>query len=316
MSLRGRRLVLYGIAFLRVLIPQTNQYALQGLETARALSVTGATLFLTARDLTAAEKATHDVLEPGRVSLIEMDHNSLKSVRTAAKEILSRPRGNINILIANAGVMGIPERQLIEDGHEVHFQTNFLSNFLLFQLLKDAMLSSATAGSHSRVIIVSSAAHRTTLLPDTDNYDFENGQYDCNVAYAASNLGKIYLASEINRRYSSKGLIANSLHPGAINTKIGRHAGPEFVVKIMAIPGVMKILKSPEQGAATTVLAAVGKDWESRGGKYLEDCAEAERGEDDWNSFSPGWVKQTYDSEAEARLWKDASDMVGVGDVA
>jgi len=286
------------------------------LETARALSATGATLFLTARNLIAAKKATHDMLEPGRVSLVEMDNNSLRSVRTAAKEILSRSKGNVNILIANAGVMGIPERQLTEDGHEIHFQTNFLSNFLLFQLLKDAMLSSATVGSHSRVVVVSSAAHRSTLLPDSDDYDSEKGQYDYSVAYATSNLGKIYLANEINRRYCSKGLIANSLHPGGINTNISRHAGPEFVEMIMAIPGVMKISKSPEQGAATTVLAAVGKEWENRGGKYLEDCAEAERGEDDWNTFSPGGVKQTYDSEAEARLWKDASNMVGVGDVA
>ena len=181
-------------------------------------------------------------------------------------------------------------------------------------LLKDALLSSSTPELHSRVVIVASAAHRSNLLPDSDDYDFAKSPYDFHKAYSTSNLGKVYLANEINRRYSSKGLYATSLTPGAISTNLSRHVGPEFVKQITENPMIAKVLKSPEQGAATTVLAAVGAEWEDKGGRYLEDCAEAERGEDDWETFSPGWVKQTYDPEAEARLWKDALKMVNMQD--
>ncbi|KAK5164122.1 uncharacterized protein LTR77_010213 [Saxophila tyrrhenica] len=281
-----------------------------GLETARALSMTGATLFLTARNLPAAEKAIQDILVLGRISLIRMDNNSLTSVRAAATEILTRSNGKVNILVANAGVMGISDHQLTEDNHEVHFQTNFLSHFMLFQLLKDALLSSATSDFHSRVVVVASSAHRAATLPKSDDYSFEKSEYDHNMAYAGSNLAKIYLANEVNRRYSSQGLFATSLHPGAINTNISRNIGPEFVQQILANPDVVKVLKSPEQGAATTVLAAVGREWESRGGVYLEDCAEAKRGVDDGQVFGSGWVEQTFNPEAEGRLWRDALELV------
>jgi hypothetical protein len=87
---------------------------------------------------------------------------------------------------------------------------------------------------------------------------------------------------------------------------------PEFVEGLMANPYILKILKSAEQGAATTVWAAVGKEWENKGGKYLEDVREAERGEDDGQTFGVGWVKQTYNAEEEDRLWRDSLRIVGL----
>jgi hypothetical protein len=79
---------------------------------------------------------------------------------------------------------------------------------------------------------------------------------------------------------------------------------------------LIKILKSAEQGAATTVIAAVGKEWENKGGKYLEDCEEAKRGKDDNDTFGAGYVRQTYDPENERRLWKDSLVIVGIEDDA
>ncbi|KAK1140925.1 hypothetical protein N8T08_009798 [Aspergillus melleus] len=100
-----------------------------GLETARALPATGATLFLPARDLEKARKALSTVLDPDRVSLIIMGIKLFASVRVAVAEILSASQNQVNILINNAGAMGIQERQLIEDGHETHFATNYLDPF-------------------------------------------------------------------------------------------------------------------------------------------------------------------------------------------
>ncbi|AEO66359.1 7152f44b-58f7-428c-9c45-366884488dc1 [Thermothielavioides terrestris] len=284
-----------------------------GLETARALKATGATLLLTARNLAKAHKNLAGILEPGVVSLVEMDLDSFRSIRTGAERILSTTKGQVNILINSAGVMGLQSRTLTEDGIEAHFSSNYLGFFLLFQLLKRALLASATPAFHSRVVVVSSSAHRAAAaLPASDNYNFEKGGYSHEAAYNNAKLAAVYLANKIEREYGAQGLHATSLHPGAIHTDIGRHMPPEFVQGLMSDPGIRKILKSAEQGAATTVWAAVGKEWEGKGGRYLEDVKEAERGEDDGQAFGVGWVKQTYDAEEEDRLWRDSLRMVGL----
>ena len=134
-----------------------------GVETARALAATEATLFLTSRSVERTKDALKDILESGRVSVVELDNNSFASTRAAAETILQQSNNKVNILVNNAGVMGIPELSLTEDGHEVHFETNHLSHFLLFQLLKPALLAASTPEFHSRVVLVASSAHRSTV---------------------------------------------------------------------------------------------------------------------------------------------------------
>ncbi|ETS73063.1 hypothetical protein PFICI_15238 [Pestalotiopsis fici W106-1] len=282
-----------------------------GLETALALSATGATLILTARDVQRAELVLGDLAKHHDVSLVEMDNSSLNSVRNAARTILAKSNNQVNILINNAGIMGVPSLETTEDGHEMHFAVNYLSQFLLFQILKPALLGSATENFPSRVVNVSSSAHRAADLPHSDNYSFHGGTYKFGAAYAQSKLASIYMANELDRRYGPRHLRATSLHPGGVNTNISRYVGKGFVEQIMANEALFKVLKSPAQGAATTVLAAVGKEWANKGGKYLEDCQEAERGKDDRNTFSPGYVRQTYEPVSEARLWEDSLRMAG-----
>ncbi|KAL9094915.1 MAG: hypothetical protein Q9165_002865 [Trypethelium subeluteriae] len=284
-----------------------------GLETARALSATGATLLLTARNTRKAEIVMGEILEPGRVSLVEMDNASFASIRVAAAAILAKSNNQVNILINNAGVL-MQDLELTEDGHEMHFATNHLSHFLLFQLLKPALLASSTPGLHSRVVNVSSSAQRTCNLNESDNYNFQKGGYHYGPAYANSKLANTYMANELDRRYGPRGLHATSVHPGGIDTNLSRHLGHEFVEQIKSDEKLLKILKSPEQGASTTVIAAVGKEWENQGGKYLEDCEEAKRGEDNNDAWSPGYVRQTYEPKDEERLWKDSLEIVGIRD--
>ena len=285
-----------------------------GYETARALSATGATLFLTARDMKRAETALGGILEPGRVSLVEMDNNSFASIRAAAATILTKSNNQVNILVNNAGVLGIEDLKLTEDGHEIHFATNHLSHFLLFQLLKSALLASSNPDFHSRVVMVASSSHRTCNLNESDNYNFEKGGYHFLLAYGNSKLANVYVANELDRRYGHKGLHATSVHPGGILTNLPRNLGDEFVEQLMSNEKLLKAIKSSEQGAATTVLAAVGKEWEDKGGKYLEDCGEAKRGEDDNDGLGIGYVRQTYDPKNEERLWKDSLRIVGIDD--
>lgn len=243
-----------------------------------------------------------------------MDNASFSSIRAAAKQILEKSQGKINIFIGNAGVMGMPKLELSEDGQEKHFAVNHLSHFLLVHLLKDALLASSSADFNSRVVLLSSSAHRMGRLLPSDDYLFQKSTYTSEVAYANSKLANVYTANFVERRYGGRGLHATSVHPGGILTNIGRHLDPEFVAAIVNNPVVAPTLKSAEQGAATTVLAAVGKEWEGTGGKYLEDCEEAKKGADDGSAFGKGYTSWTYDEGDEERLWGDSLKIVGVED--
>ena len=283
-----------------------------GIETARALASTGARLFLTARDLTKCKTALAGFFNPDRMEIVEMDQESLESVRGAAKQILSRTN-KINILINNAGIMAIQTLQFTKDGHELQFGVNHLSHFLFFQLLKPALLAGSTPEFNSRVISVSSAAHGIHGMNDSDNYNFQKGGYEPFVAYSQSKMANIYFANELERQYSSQGLHGLSVHPGEINTGLSVHLPAEFVASMSIPEALMKRIKSPEQGAATTVWAAISNEWEGRGGKYLSDVAEAVPADESkgW-FFATGYSKLAYDSEKEGRVWNDSLKLVGL----
>ncbi|KAF4634484.1 hypothetical protein G7Y89_g3614 [Cudoniella acicularis] len=285
-----------------------------GMETARALSATSATLFLTARDLTKAKEALTGILEPGRIELVEMDLTSFTSVRSAAKTILEKSNNQVNILINNAGVMAIADLQLTQDGNEIQFGTNHLAHFLLFQLLKPALLASSTPEFNSRVVNLTSSGHRLQRINESDNYSFQKGDYNPWTAYAQSKTANIYMANEIDRRYAFKGLHATSVHPGAIMTHLQKHVDPAILAESAKNDTILMLLKSVEQGAATTTWAAVGKEWEGKGGRYLANCAEEMKGKDDGDMWGVGYVSHTYDPKSEGRLWKDSLKIVGLED--
>lgn len=280
-----------------------------GVETVRALSATGARFFLTARDLDKARIALAGIFNPDRMELVEMDQTSMDSVRAAANHILGKT-DKINILIENAGVMAVQKLEFTKDGHEMQFGTNHLSHFLFFELLKPALLAAVTREFNSRVVIVASAAHINNGINDSDNYNFEKGGYDPWVAYAQSKTANIYMANELDRRYGSQGLHATSLHPGGIMTGLSRHIPDEVLKALADTDEIKKILKSPEQGAATTVWAAIGKEWEYKGGKYLSDCAEAKLSKGETSYSATGFAQHAYDPEKEGRLWIDSLKLV------
>ncbi|KAE8155208.1 hypothetical protein BDV25DRAFT_169337 [Aspergillus avenaceus] len=284
-----------------------------GIETVRALAATGATLYLTARNLPKAQAALSDFFNAEQMELIEMDQGSLDSVRSAASSILSKT-DQVSILINNAGIMAVPERQLSKDGYELQFATNHLAHFLLFHLLKPALLAASTPEFQSRVVNVASDSHRAHGLNASDNYSFQKGGYHPWAGYSQSKTANVYMASEIERRYGSRGLHAVSVHPGAIATGLGANLTEAEVNALLQNDAWTTLWKSPEQGAATTVWGAVDKEWEGKGGKYLADCAESKPGTANDTSAFGTYVSHTYSPEHEARLWKDSVEMLGLSD--
>ena len=235
---------------------------------------------------------------------------SLDSVRSCVSSFLSST-DKLNILITNAGIRNTALGQTA-DGFEKQFGTNHLAHFLLFQLLKPALLASATPDFQSRVVSVSSMGHRYFDI-DLDNIMLEGGAYDPNRAYAHSKIANIYLANEIERRYGSQGLHAYSLHPGGIWTGLQDHLDGMQELKTNPPEDVKNYMKDVPQGAATTVWAAIGKCWEGKqGGKYLEDCQVMGPWPESRSLFDKGYAPWAYDEEREKKLWAMSNKLVGL----
>ncbi|KAL8679785.1 MAG: hypothetical protein Q9186_003950 [Xanthomendoza sp. 1 TL-2023] len=281
-----------------------------GIETAKAMAATGAKVFCTVRDVQKGKTALASVLNPSQVILVTMDLNSLDSVRSAAQSVLSQTQ-TLNILINNAGIMAVPNLVKTADGFESQFGTNHLAHFLLFQLLQPTLVASSTPAFSSRVINLSSSGHRAGPV-QMGNYNFENGKYSPWAAYGSSKTANIYMANEIERRYGSKGLHALSVMPGGIRTGLQGNI-PDSVKATWDVDlEVKNYMKSPEQGAATSVYAAISEEWEGKGGRYLEDCAESVPVGPSGGSTAIGYAPYAYDVESAKKLWADSCKMVEV----
>jgi NAD(P)-dependent dehydrogenase (short-subunit alcohol dehydrogenase family) len=259
------------------------------------------------RNLEKARQALQDDLEPGKLDLIHLDNNSLASVRAGAADFLSKS-SILNVLVNNAGVMMTPEGRT-QDGFETQFGVNHLAHFLLFQLLKPTLLASATPAFASRVINVSSSSHHDGPRIFFDNINL-SGIYTPRLSYGQSKLANIHMANEIERRYGAQHLHAFSVMPGGIATGLGQFLPQELIESWLADEEFMRAWKSPEQGAATQVWAAVGKELEGKGGAYLEDCRVASKAVEGNPNF--GYTEAAYDEGSEKKLWEASCEMVGV----
>ncbi|CAG9948806.1 unnamed protein product [Clonostachys rosea f. rosea IK726] len=279
-----------------------------GVETARALFLTGATLYLTARDLAKAKSALDDLVESDRVHLLELDLSSLESVRQCAATFLSKS-ATLNILINNAGV-GAPPEGRTKDGFETQIGINHFAHFLLFYLLEPALRAGAQASAQgtsslkrqSRVITISSLAHRYSEFK-FDNFNFENGAYNAEMAYGSSKTANLWTSNEIDRRYGSQGIHAWAVQPGFTQTDLYRHMGEEGLNGLLSDPYMASIFKTTAQGAATTVWAAVAAELEGKGGGYAEDCQLAGPWDPNSHPVGPGTAPWAFDTDKAARLW-------------
>lgn len=196
--------------------------------------------------------------------------------------------------------------------HFMSIGTCHVAHFLLFQLLKPLLLSSATPEYPSRVVVVASYGHRTGEVR-FDDYNFEKSPYDPWAAYGQAKTANIYMSNEVERRYGAANLHSTSLHPGGIATPLQDHLG-DMVSSSMTDPAIHNYMKSIPQGAATSVYAAVSAEWAQKGGRYLADCAEAGpfKGESAMATGDDGYATWAYDEPKAKRLWEESCKMVGV----
>lgn len=284
-----------------------------GPATAEALVATGATIYCAVRDLEKGKSALGSLLDNGKVHLLHLDLTSLASVKAFAEEIKKR-ESKVNILINNAGVMAIPTRTVTSDGFETQIGTNHFAHFYLFCQLRDLLLAGSTPDFQSRVINLSSSGHRVSPAK-LDDINLEKG-YNPWEAYGSSKTASIHMANQIERLYGSRGIHGYSVMPGGIITPLQKHI-QEDIEWAKKDQRTSNWMKSPEQGSATTVFAAVARELEGKGGVYLENCQVAPPiprilDESGYDRLEYGHSAWAYDQEREEKLWKLSLELVGL----
>ena len=288
-----------------------------GVETARSLAAHGAHVVGAARDLAKAEKATAEVLnaaaaKAGKFELIELDLASLKSARAAADALLKKGEP-LDVVIANAGVMATPFGHTA-DGFETQFGTNHLGHFVFVNRIAPLL----RAGG--RLVNVSSAGHRFSNV-DVNDPNFEKTAYDPMLAYGRSKTANILFAVGFDQRHRERGIRAAAVHPGVIQTELGRHMGEERIkawveqinqqLAAEGKPGVR--WKTIPQGASTSVWAAVVAAADEVGGRYCEDCHVSNIVPDEIPiTPADGGVRgYALDPKNAEALWKKSEELIG-----
>ena len=231
-----------------------------GVETARALALTGAEVTLAVRDPDAGERVAADISAGTGNRQVHVGRLDLTDPASIAG-FVGAWRGPLHILVNNAGVMALPE-QHTPRGWEMQFATNHLGHFALALGLHAAL---AAAGG-ARIVSVSSSGHQASPVV-FDDIHFAFRPYDRWLAYGQSKTANVLFAVGASARWTGEGIYANALMPGAIPTGLQRHSG--------GIRTPPEQRKTPEQGAATSVLLAISPLLEGIGGRYFVDCNEA-----------------------------------------
>jgi NAD(P)-dependent dehydrogenase (short-subunit alcohol dehydrogenase family) len=304
-NLRGKRILVTGVS------------AGLGVETARSLAAHGAQVVGAARDLAKAETAIAQVREDaavggGSLELIELDLANLKSVRASADALLAAGKP-FDVVIANAGVMATPFGHTV-DGFETQFGTNHLGHFVFVNRIAPLIRA------EGRLINLSSAGHRFSDV-DLEDPNFERTPYEPFVSYGRSKTANILFAVAFDRRHRERGVRAAAVHPGVIQTELGRYMEPgriqamiDQISQQVAAEGKAPFQwKTISQGAATSVWAAVVAPAGEIGGRYCENCHVGVVAPETAtiSAISEGVRGYALDPKSAEALWKKSEELVG-----
>lgn len=267
-----------------------------GVETVRALATARAEVTIAARKPDLAEAVAAELRAGTGNAAIEvrrLDLSDLASIRRFVAD-WDRP---LHALVNNAGVMALPELERTAQGREMQFATNFLGHFALTLGLHPWL----RAAGGARVVSVSSAANLWSPIL-WDDPDFRFIPYHPVMAYGQSKTACILLSVAIARKWGPDGIVSNSLNPGAIATNLQRHTGG------LKTPEPYR--KTPEQGAATSVLLTASPDLNHISGRYFDDCNEAEVAHERTAVAMGKVAPYALDPDNADRLWTMALAMM------
>ena len=305
MNLRGKRILVTGVS------------AGLGIETARSLAAHGADVVGAARDLKKAETATAEAQSDaaaggGSLELVALDLASLRSVRACADDLLSKGQF-FDLIIANAGVMATPFGRTA-DGLETQFGTNHLGHFVFVNRIAPLIRPGG------RLINLSSAGHRFSNV-DLEDPNFGRTSYDPFVAYGRSKTANILFSVAFDRRHRGRGIRAAAVHPGVIQTELGRYADAGSIQNMIDQISQQLVAegkgpfqwKTIPQGAATSVWAGVVAGADEVGGRYCENCHVGSVVPNDAtiSAVTEGVRAYALDPTNAEALWKKSEEMAG-----
>ncbi|XP_054547348.1 retinol dehydrogenase 11 isoform X2 [Talpa occidentalis] len=262
-----------------------------GKETAKELAKRGARVYLACRDVQKGELVAKEIqIMTGNKQVLvrKLDLADTKSIRAFAKEFLAEEK-HLHILINNAGVMMCPYSKTA-DGFEMHIGVNHLGHFLLTHLLLDKLKESAP----SRVVNLSSLAHHMGRI----HFHNLHGEkfYSSGLAYCHSKLANILFTQELARRLKGSGVTTYSVHPGTVHTELIRHSTLiRWMWRLFSF-----FIKTPQQGAQTTLHCAISEGLEGLSGRHFSDCSLARIS------------AQGQNETIARRLWDVSCDLVGI----
>ena len=259
-----------------------------GRATAVGLARQGARVGIVGRSRERGEAVRAEIAREAGASAVELflgDLSSQAEVRRIAGEVRAR-FGRLDVLVSNAGVY-TRRRESTVDGIETQLAVNHLAPFLLTRLLLDLLTASAPA----RVVVVSSEAHRGARIP-WDDLQGER-KYSGLRAYANTKLMNLLFVRELARRTAGTGVTVNALHPGVVATEL--LFGGWAPLRLLR-----PFLRTPEQGASTSVWLASSAEVEGVTGRYFRDEREV----------VPS--RAALDDEAARRLWKISEELTGL----
>lgn len=261
-----------------------------GFETVRVLSQRGAHCIVTGRTLDKAKEACAKL--PGKTTPLALELEDWDSVVAASNEVrrLGMP---IDMLILNAGIMALPQLEKV-NGIEKQFAVNHLGHFILTH----RVLEQVKAAAQGRVVAVSSLGYRWAPATgiEFDNLGGDRG-YEPNKMYGQSKLANGLMTLQLSQMLRGTTTTANAIHPGVINTNLGRH----FAAWKRVLAGAIgwTFMKSVEAGAATTCYVATAPALAGVSGLYFEDC----------NPVVPVPGKHMDDPVLAKKLWDKSLEM-------
>lgn len=265
-----------------------------GKETALGLVHMGATVLMVARDRIRGETVAREIRQKafeGKVELLVADLSSLSEVRQLAAQVLNE-YDRLDVLLNNAGV-ALSKRHITKDGLETAFVTNYLSPFLLTNLLLDRLKKSAP----SRIVNVASYTHSWVKSIPWDDLQSER-IYDSRSVYNLTKLMDILFTYELAKQLAGTGVTVNCLHPGwPMKTNLDREAKGALML-FGKISNLFAI--SAEQGAKTSLYLASSPEVVDSSGRYFTKCQPAESS------------KLSHDEAAAERLWDLSMNLCGL----
>jgi retinol dehydrogenase-14 len=263
-----------------------------GKAAATALAGMGATVVITGRNEERGKRALQEIREESGndgVELILADLTVQDEVRRLAEELRER-HNQLEVLVNNAGLV-LSERTETPDGIETQLAINHLAPFLLTNLLLDLLKESAP----SRIVTVSSDAHRWAKI-DLDDLQSRK-RYRGMQVYGKTKLANIMFTYELAERLEGTGVTANCMHPGGVNTNFGNNQGGPMNLLFRLFKPFMR---SPEQGADTLIYLVSSPEVEGMTGKYLAD-RKVKAASD-----------AAYDETTRKRLWEASEELTGL----